>query len=151
MTAFRVTATVHHGDHYATYEARAENPGDLVRHLFPHSTYMPNENTGRMWDRAAEIWSGLMETGTADWGWVRYTAEELQENSDERSYSIGVPLTVTVRPDGRITFDVDLGEVPLDEGAENGGQDYDDDIVEVDQQNLDRLLAAIRHNLSITL
>lgn len=155
MTLYKVTATIHHGDFRGVFAIEADGPRDLVTRLFVQSAYFPNYSTGQsdVHSKAATIWADLMATGMATWGWVDFVAKEIPtpEASGPRVYSVGVPLTITVDPNGRVTFDVDLSEADLDEGAENGGQSYDGDDILADQAVLDTLLDAIRHNIQITL
>lgn len=66
-----------------------------------------------------------------------------------RSYSIGVPLSITVHGNGRVEFDIDLSEIPLDEAHDHGSTEYDDDAVAADQAIVDTVAAALRHNITI--
>ena len=69
----RVIARIWHGDYRETFEIDAEKPADLLA-LFANSTYMPSEDDEF---RAHQAWKSLVETGSWDRGWVRYTAERL--------------------------------------------------------------------------
>jgi len=66
-----------------------------------------------------------------------------------RTYALGVPVAITVHPNGRVDFDVDLSEVPLDES--DCEPSYDDDAVAEDQAVVDTLLLAVRNHLSVSL
>lgn len=96
----------------------------------------------------------LVDTGVARWehrdGVMPHIvpADPIQEDQlTPRGYTIGVPLVVTIHPDGRVDLEVDLSEVPLDESD----PEYADEQVEVDQRVLDTVLAAARHHITKTL
>lgn len=69
----------------------------------------------------------------------------------QRSYSVGIPLTVTISANGAIDFDFDLSEVPLHESNDQSSEPYDDDAVIEDQAVLDIALAAVRNSLAVSL
>lgn len=73
MSTYRVKATVHHGHYFEDFEVLADSAADLMVNLFDRSTYMPHHGADRF-TKAERIWASLVETGKAEFGWVRYTA-----------------------------------------------------------------------------
>ena len=69
VPSFRITATVHHGGYFETFEVEASKASDLLP-LFEKSTYMPRAETAEF--RAASIWRDLVTLGRSEFGWVRY-------------------------------------------------------------------------------
>lgn len=133
--------------------------GDLIA----RGSLRPSSRAFSRWDGrrtySRRTLQALVDTGVAEWrkavrmtravGPVTYdgfitpiVTPEPEEAPTSRGYAIGVPLVVTVHGDGRVEFEVDLTEVPLDETE----PEYTDEQVEADQSVLDAVLARMKYS-----
>lgn len=133
--------------------------GDLIA----RGSLRPSSRAFSRWDGrrtySRRTLQALVDSGVAEWrkavrmtrhigpvtydGFITPIITPAPEDTQlSRGYTIGVPLIVTVHRDGRVEFEVDLSEVPLDETE----PEYTDEQVAADQSTLDDALAALRHH-----
>lgn len=75
-----ITATIHHGDHRATYTTTVEDHRALAAwQASTGDTYFPTVDAV---EKAARVWIALTTTGTAHHGWVTYSVVEDQPTTD---------------------------------------------------------------------
>jgi len=100
--------------------------------------------------------------GLIDEAGLDVTVETYQTDSliirevSPRTYTTGIPLAVTINPDGTITLDFDLAEVaqdmePVDETPVDWNAGDPDQYVTLDADNVDRVLTRLRNHFALTL
>ena len=134
---------------------RLEGPGPMVE--FYDSRY-PHTEFGQFVSRygVSTILGGHtglnLMGGVADWqidGAAMDVVRRWLLDETARSYSIGVPVAVLVRPDGSVKFDFDLTEVyEIDD--DDAVARYDEDTLQADILTVSAAAATLRNHHSIT-
>lgn len=129
------------------HDSWGEHPDKVVVHVYdPEDDGGPNEvveyhTTGRAaFQRFLEI---------ADAGDLPGDAEPTQ-GQGERTYAIGLPVAITVRDNGTVTFDFDLSEATDINEDEDAAHRFDDFLSD-DIERVSVATAKVGNNISITL